>query len=435
MNARTTALHALIAIRRQNAWADGALKEYAARDRLDRRDAALAAKLLYGVVQNRMLLDALLGQVVSCGLGKLQPVVLDILRLGAYQILFLDRIPDSAAVNEAVEQTRKYANARAAGLVNGALRSLVRKKDALRYPEDLATRYSHPQLLIDALRPSFDEATLAAFLAANNESPKTALQVNPLKADAQQVRLALEEAQIACTPHPWLAGCFLVSGTGNLETMPLFQSGAVFVQDPAAHLAALAAGAEAGMRVLDVCAAPGGKSFAAAMRMKNVGSICSCDLHLHKIALIEKNAQRLGISIIQAQQHDATDFDPAWEQSFDLVIADVPCSGLGVIRKKPDIRYKPLEQLDRLPKIQRSILQTVCRYVKPGGVLLYSTCTVRKEENEAVVAAFLEEHPDWHKEVFCVPEGLELPNDGSATLLPQLHETDGFFICKLRKQA
>ena len=245
MNARTTALSALIAMRRQNAWADGALKDYTARDRLDRRDAALAARLLYGVVQNRMLLDFYLAQAVASPLTKLQPVVLDILRLGAYQILFLDKIPVSAAVNEAVEQTKTYANKRAAGLVNGSLRTLARRKDELEKPHDLATKYSHPQPLVDCLRASMDEETLEAFLAADNDIPKTALQANPLKAPAEQVAAALDEAGIACEPHPWLPGCFLVSGTGNLESLPLFQSGAVYVQDAAAKLAVLASGAAA----------------------------------------------------------------------------------------------------------------------------------------------------------------------------------------------
>ena len=433
MNARTTALSALIAIRRQNAWADGAIKEYTSRDRLDRRDAALAARLLYGVVQNRMLLDYDLSQVVSGGLGRLQPVVLDILRLGAYQILFLDKIPASAAVNEAVEQAKAYANPRAAGLVNGALRALVRRRDTLEVPADLATKYSHPQPLVDCLRASFDEQALEAFLAADNEIPKTALQVNPLKASPEEVTAALDAAQIAYEPHPWLAGCYLVSGTGNLEALPLFQSGAVYVQDPAAKLAVLVSGAAPGMRVLDCCAAPGGKSFAAAMQMENRGSILSCDLHAHKIALIEKNAARLGISILKAEQRNAAEFDAALENAFDLVIADVPCSGLGVIRKKPDIRYKPLDAIARLPEVQRAILENVSRYVRPGGVLLYSTCTVRKEENEAVALSFVQAHPSFTPEPFAVPEGLELPNGGYATLLPQLHAADGFFICKLRK--
>ena len=171
------------------------------------------------------------------------------------------------------------------------------------------------------------------------------------------------------------------------------------------------------------------------MQMENTGSILSCDLHAHKISLIEKNAARLGISILKAEQRSASEFDPALEAQFDLVIADVPCSGLGVIRKKPDIRYKPLDAIERLPEVQRAILETVSRYVKPGGALLYSTCTVRKEENEAVVLPFLQAHPEFSLEPFPVPDGLDLPNEGYATLLPHKHAADGFFICKLRKHA
>lgn len=434
MDARTTALSALIAIRRQNAWADGVIKEYTARDRLDRRDAALATRLLYGVVQNRLLLDFYLEQVVKGPLRGLQPVVLDILRLGAYQLLFLDKIPVSAAVNEAVEQAKAYANRRAAGLVNGVLRTLARSRQTLAQPQTLSLRYSHPQPLLDALGTTFDEQQLEAFLAANNAGARTALQRNPLRASRQQVEQALAEGQLDAQPHPWLEDCWLVSGTGALEQLPLFQSGAVYVQDAAARLAVMASGAQPGMRVLDVCAAPGGKSLAAAMQMQNTGSVCACDLHAHKLALIEKSAQRLGVDIITAQQRDAAQFDARLEGQFDLVIADVPCSGLGVIRKKPDIRYKPLDAIERLPEVQRAILDNVCRYVRPGGVLLYSTCTVRKEENEGVVLPFLDAHAQFRAEAFAVPPGLELPNSGYATLLPQLHEADGFFICKLRKQ-
>ena len=171
------------------------------------------------------------------------------------------------------------------------------------------------------------------------------------------------------------------------------------------------------------------------MQMENTGSILSCDLHAHKISLIEKNADRLGISIIKAEQRSAAEFDPALEAQFDLVIADVPCSGLGVIRKKPDIRYKPLDAIERLPDVQRAILETVSRYVRPGGALLYSTCTVRKEENEDVVLPFLQAHPAFSLEPFPVPAGLDLPNEGYVTLLPHKHAADGFFICKLRKHA
>ena len=433
MSARTTALCALIATRRQGAWSDGILKEYVQRDRLERRDAALAATLTYGVMQNRMLLDHYLEQVVSGGLSRLQPAMLDILRLGAYQILLLDKIPDSAAVNEAVEQTKRYVNQKAAGMTNGALRALSRKKGSLNEPRDLATKYSHPQALVDLLTDSVGRDQIESFLRADNEPAPTCLQINPLLSDPDEVERALTEQDILFRKHPWLPGCYLVTGTGNLARLELFTSGKVYVQDASAKLAAMAAGVRPGMRVLDTCAAPGGKSFALAMEMKNEGSVTSCDIHAHKISLIEKGAARLGISIITAREADASKFQEEFKDGFDVVVADVPCSGLGVIRKKPDIRYKDLAPTERLPAVQAAILENVSRYVRPGGALLYSTCTVLRRENEDVANAFLARHPAFHLEAFTVPDGLDGQNGGMLTLYPHVHEADGFFICKLRK--
>ena len=433
MSARTTALCALIATRRQGAWSDGILKEYVQRDRLERRDAALAATLTYGVMQNRMLLDHYLEQVVSGGLSRLQPAMLDILRLGAYQILLLDKIPDSAAVNEAVEQTKRYVNQKAAGMTNGALRALSRKKGSLNEPRDLATKYSHPQALVELLMQSVGESQIEPFLRADNEPAPTCLQVNPLLSNPDEVERALTEQEISVRKHPWLPSCYLVAGTGNLARLDLFASGKVYVQDASAKLAAMAAGVRPGMRVLDTCAAPGGKSFALAMEMKNEGSVTSCDIHAHKISLIEKGAARLGISIITAREADASKFQEEFKDGFDVVVADVPCSGLGVIRKKPDIRDKDLAPTERLPAVQAAILENVSRYVRPGGALLYSTCTVLRRENEDVANAFLARHPAFHLEAFTVPDGLDGQNGGMLTLYPHVHEADGFFICKLRK--
>ncbi len=433
MGARTTALAALIACRKQGAWADGVLKEYIARDRLDRRDAALASRLCYGVLQNRMLLDHYIGQCLTGSMKKLQPVVLDILRLGMYQLLFLDKVPVSAAVNEAVEQTKKYANRSASGLVNGVLRHGARERDRLQAPKDLSVRYSHPAELVALLRDSVGDDQIEGLLASHNEAPATVIQVNTLVSTDEAVLEALEAVGAAVEPHPWMAHAYSISGFGNLERMELFREGGFFVQDPAARLAVEAAGLQPGMQVLDGCSAPGGKSFAASLAMENQGSMISCDIHAHKIDLLRKGAERLHISIMDPTLQDASQFVPQWEQSMDAVIADVPCSGLGVIRKKPDIRYKDLNGLERLPEVQTRILDNLCRYVKPGGVLLYSTCTILKRENEEVVLNFLKNHIEYQLEPFAMPEGLAGTNNGMLTLLPSIHETDGFFICKLRR--
>ena len=225
--------------------------------------------------------------------------------------------------------------------------------------------------------------------------------------------------------------CWLLTGAGDLEEQAAFQEGWFLVQDAAAKAAVLAAGPKPGQRVLDVCAAPGGKTFSAAMAMEDRGEIISCDIHPHKLALIEKGAERLGLACVRTELADGRENRAAWNESFDLVLCDVPCSGLGIIRKKPDIRYKDSEKLAGLPRVQRAILDNACRYVRPGGVLLYATCTILPEENSRVTAAFLAAHPDFHQEPFRLPGGEE--TDGSLTLWPQRHGTDGFYICKMRR--
>ncbi len=423
MSARTTALAALIACRKSGAWSDSILKEYIRRDRLDKRDAALASRLCYGTLQNRMVLDFYIADKLNGKLTDLQPVVLDILRLAVYQITKMDKIPSSAAVNEAVEQTKKYANKRAAGLVNGLLRSIVRSLDNLPVPTDLATKYSHPKELVELLQQAVGETEIEPLLRSHNDAPPTTIHKNPLiKGDWNQEGF---------TPHPWLPDCYAITGGGSVEQMEGFQNGSFMVQDAAARLAVLAAGVAPGMEVLDTCAAPGGKSFASAMAMENKGHITSCDIRPHKMKLLEQGAARLGITMLTATVQDGTAFRPEWENQMDVVIADVPCSGLGVIRKKPDIRYKDLGAIAGLPAVQARILENVCRYVKPGGVLLYSTCTIVPAENQEMVEAFLKNHGEFQKEVMDLPGDLE--NSGDLTLYPHIHDTDGFYIAKLRK--
>lgn len=434
MGARTTALAALIACRKQGAWADGVLKEYIRRDGLDRRDAALASRLCYGVLQNKLLLDHYIACCLSSPLKKLQPIVLDILRLGAYQLLLMDRVPGSASVNEAVEQAKKYANRSAAGLVNAVLRRIIREGNNLPMPDSLSVRYSHPEALVRLLADNVPANELEVLLHSHNQAPETIIQINSLRCSREKAVSSLEESGASLTPHSWLDGAFCISGTGNIEHLPAFVQGMIQIQDPAAKLAVLASGIAPGMKVLDCCAAPGGKSYAAAMAMRNSGQIISCDIHPHKIDLILKGAERLGVEIITPMLQDASQFCEQWECTMDTVIADVPCSGLGVIRKKPDIRYKDLSQTEKLPQIQMSILENVSRYVKPGGVLVYSTCTILRRENEDVVEGFLRSHPEYHIEPFPLPTHFpQKHNSGMLTLYPSTHGTDGFFICKLRR--
>ena len=273
----------------------------------------------------------------------------------------------------------------------------------------------------------------ARLLAANNSQPPMSVMVNTTRTTAQALQDRLEEAGVTARPHPWLSDCLLLSRTGNLEGLEAFQKGLFYVQDPASRLAVLAAGPISGMKVLDCCAAPGGKSFAAAVAMGNRGQVISCDLHPHKKKLIQAGADRLGLDIITPQTADGKVFHPEWEGAFDLVLVDAPCSGLGVIRKKPDIRYKDPAPLKELPAVQLAILSNAARYVRPGGTLLYSTCTLLRRENEEVVQAFFSRNSSFQREPFVLPEPVGAAPEGRITLWPHRHDTDGFFICKLRK--
>ena len=438
-NARDTALRVLVSCRTAGAWADAALRAQLRRDGLSGPEAALCSRIVYGVMQNRLLLDFYLGAYCSQKVDHLQPPLLEILRIGAYQILFLDKIPHSAAVNQAVEQAKDNGRAKAAGLVNAVLRQLSRNKVHLpRIPDQdalhsLSIRYSHPKWLVRRLIDVIGAEETEDYLRMNNEIVPTTIQTNTLKCTAEELEKELRTAGVTVNAHPWLEGCFEVSATGDLERLPAFTEGHFTVQDAAARLVATAAAPQPETRALDMCAAPGGKSFALAIDMGDRGDILSCDIHPHKLALIEKGAARLGIRSVRTALADGREHHAAWENAADLVVADVPCSGLGIIRKKPDIRYKDPKELAELPAIQAAILDNAATYVRPGGVLLYSTCTVLPEENEGVTTAFLDTHPEFALEPFTLPRPIG-GCCGQLTLWPQRYGTDGFYICRMRRK-
>ena len=437
---RKAALRVLVNCRTNGAWADAALNVQIRRDGLSGADAALCSRIVYGVLQNQLLLDHYISAYCSQKPDHLQPPLLDILRIGAYQILFLDKIPDSAAVNESVELAKMFKRGQAAGLVNAVLRKISKNKENLpeipgQNPErTLSIRYSHPRWLVKRLLPILGVEETEKFLAANNDVAPMTVQVNPLKTSVEKLTAELTEAGVTVKPHAWVPDCLELSGTGDLTALRAFREGDFMVQDPAARLVSLIADVKPGQRVLDVCAAPGGKSFSAAFAMGNQGSIQSCDLHENKLKRVRESAERLGITCIEAAPADGRVFKPEWENAFDVVLVDAPCSGLGIIRKKPDTRYKKADELFALPVIQTAILENAARYVAPGGTLVYSTCTILSEENEQVSDAFLAEHPEFSRESFTLPEPVG-KTDGRLTLWPQRHDTDGFYICRMTRKA
>ncbi len=439
-DAREVALLALQAQEKQGAWTDALLKKMV--QSLDARDAALATRLCFGVLQNQGLLDFYLEEFSSMPLGKMERLVLLNLRLGLYQILYMDKIPHNASVNTAVTLTKKHSkNPKAGGMVNGILRNIIRKLDALpEIPQDnllqaLSIEYSHPLPLVSLFSQEVPTEELALLLAANNSQPAITAMVNTVLASQEDVIMKLEGDGVEVTQHPWLSDCLILAQTGNIENLAAFREGLFYIQDPASRLAVESSGVLPGQRVLDTCAAPGGKSMGLGIKMQNQGEVISCDLHPHKKKLITASATRLHLDCITPETMNAKEFNQAWSESFDLVFVDAPCSGLGVIGKKPDIRYKDLDSLAELPEIQAEILENVSRYVKPGGSLLYSTCTILRRENEEILSKFLAKHPEFMLEQFSLPQPIGDVFAGFITLYPHKQGTDGFFIGKLRKTA
>jgi 16S rRNA (cytosine967-C5)-methyltransferase len=299
-------------------------------------------------------------------------------------------------------------------------------------PAGWQEKYSHPQKLIDLLK-SYVGKKMEKMLQANNETPETVVQVNTLRTTAAQLLAALEAEGVSVRPHDWMKNALVLSGTGNIENLTAFRDGLFYVQDTAAKLSVLCAEIPEDANVLDCCAAPGGKSFAAAMVLQGSGHITSCDFYAHKAELIAGGAKRLGLENLTARQQDATVHVPQWEEKMDVVICDVPCSGYGIIRKKPDIRYKDPDTMKDLPALQLQILCNNASYVRPGGMLLYSTCTLVRSENEGVVEAFLEKHPDYHLEPLPLPSVFPKNESGMLALVPGEYDTDGFFIARLRR--
>lgn len=432
-SAREAALAALEKFRRNNVWSSAAFDDAVKKYELDSRSTALADNIFTGTVQNLTLCDFYIDSYCKSA-SKIEPKVRDILRISLYQLMFMDKIPPRAAVNEAVALCKKFGYSRASGFVNAVLRKISQD-----YPEALpkitaegtanylSVKYSHPLWLAEYMIKEHGFDFTEQFFRANNQIAPTALQVNTLKTSTESYIQLLKNADIYCFEHEWLKDCICVNG--SISSLPGYAQGLFYVQDPAAKSAVCTADIKADMSVLDACSAPGGKSLAAAIEMKNRGRIVSCDIHEKKLKLIRQNAERLGISIITAEAADARN---RRNEQFDVVIADVPCSGYGVIRKKPEIRFKAEKERSSLPEIQKSIITSLAENVKIGGVLLYSTCTVFKEENEEVVNSFLNENECFKTEAFTVENG-DTADSGMYTFWPHINGTDGFFIAKLRR--
>ncbi len=432
--ARDAALRALIKIDFKGAYSNLALKSILAC--LDARDKAFASRLVYGCISMKINLDYVISLFSSVKASKMSEAVTELLRMGAYQMLYMDKVPDSAAVNESVKLAAMYAP-KAKGFINGVLRSVSRNKTCLSYPEDktelLRVKYSFPKLLCSELLSEYGEAGAQEIMAALNGQPKTVIRANCLKNSRDELLGILHDRGLTAAAEELCPMGISVSGLDVGESGE-YRSGRFTVQDTAAQLACIVLDPKSGDSVIDMCAAPGGKTTYLAELMGNTGSVTAFDVHPHKTELIEKNAERLGIDIITACAADMTVHMPSLDGRADRVLADVPCSGTGIIRRKPDIKWNR-ENLDSLGAVQRKILENALCCVKPGGSVVYSTCSILGRENLSVVKDVLSGRDDVRlcdiSQYF--PAGYsDTLTSGYITLLPQ-GGTDGFFICKLRK--
>lgn len=435
LNARGIAAEILLKTEKDNAYSSLSLKDELKRfPGEDRREASLAAMIVYGVTEHRLTIDYNLSLWLSSPLRKLHPKVLTALRIGAYQLLFADRIPESAAVNEAVKYVKKGGCSYAAGLVNAVLRKIA--ASGLRLPDEtdrlryLSIRYSFPEELITHFLEHYgEEKTLRILSCAEGRRP-VYIRRNALLA-SEETLLGSLERDGAVVRRVGPDDCYAVEETGDISALEAYKKGYFHVQDLSSQLCCQVLGALPGETVVDCCAAPGGKSFTTAERMNNEGMLWSCDLYPHKIKLIEEGAKRLGIRCIRTVQGDAAQL-PRQIASADRVLCDVPCSGFGVVGRKPEIRYKTLESASSLPETQSAILESCSAMVRPGGRLVYSTCTLNPAENEEVCLRFLGQHPEFTpaRDAFY----LSLTEGGPfVNFFPDQNGGDGFFVAAFTK--
>lgn len=432
-SARQIAFEVLIKMHRNDAYSNIELDSALKNSGLDKRDCALVSALVYGVTERLITIDYNIEKHLTGKISKLKPEVLVILRLGAYQILFSDKIPNSAAVNESVKLAKNNRCAFAAGLCNAVLRAVG--KSGLLLPDNkdnseyLSVKYSFPRWLCEMWQDAYGEENAESIMKTAAEKPPIYIKVNNLKTTSAELINIFKDEGVTAEPVKGFDSALQISDTGDIEKLSSYKNGLFHVQDLASQLCAKTLDAKENMTVFDVCSAPGGKAFTVAEHMNNKGIIKAFDIHEHRVKLINSGAERLGITIIEGKTGDAEQYDGS-NGLADRVLCDVPCSGLGIVRRKPEIRYKEKILIDKLPLLQYRILENASNYVKTSGRLIYSTCTLNPAENEEVCKKFLQNHKKF-KQVHPLNEINS--EDGYITLMPHINGTDGFFIAAFER--
>lgn len=426
---REIALKILYKIDKEQAYSNLVLKEEIKLNRknLNEKDIGLISEIVYGVTTWRLTLDEIIKKYSKIKLKKISVWILNVLRMGVYQIIFLDKIPKSAAVNESVNLAKRYGHSSSSNFVNAILRK-VEKSDYDEFfqinddIERISKTTSMPQWIINELLTNNNIEVVEEICKNSNLKPKVTIRINTLKTTKKEIINILKTKDIIYKETEY-EDFLILEKIKDIENLDLFKNGFVTVQDISAGLAAKNLEPKKGEKILDACAAPGGKTTYLAEMMQNEGEIVAWDIYEHRTKLIKQNANRLGIEIIKTEEKDATIYDEKLNEKFDKILLDVPCLGIGVIKRKPDIKWqRKLQDIKEITEIQKKILENCSKYLKQGGMLVYSTCSILKEENEEIIHNFFKENIDF-----------KIVEDGIINIIPDENK-DGFFICKLQKK-
>lgn len=443
--AREAALKILYEINENGAYSNIALNKYFSSEELRDIDRSFVTEMVYGAVKWKLTLDRVIAAYSNLKIEKLSPWILNILRLGAYQILYMSRVPESAACNESVNLAGRYGHKGSMGFVNAVLRNIARNGPGMVIPskEDdpagyLNVRYSYPKWLAEKFISLFGAAFAEELLDAGNGTPELTIRTNTLRVKPEELIKLLGGEGVEAEAGRYAGEAVRIKSSVSVSRLEAFKNGLFQVQDESSMLPARVLAPEPGDMVFDACSAPGGKATHIAQLMKNMGIIIAGDVHEHKLKLIEDAASRLGIDIIKTELHDAGVPDRQYERAFDRVLLDAPCTGLGIVRRKPDIKWaRETKDIVSITALQKKLIHTVSERVKPGGILVYSTCTVLPEENEDIIRDFLNVTEDFEQDDISpfLPDGLAVYAKGCMLqLYPNRDGVDGFFIARLRRK-
>lgn len=441
-NAREAAFEVLYRVEVDGSYSNLTLDKVQKENNLTGRDASFCTALVYGVLERQLTLDFIIRQYSTLRLKKIEPKALIILRMGVYQLLFMDSVHSGAAVNESVNLAKKLKLLKASGFINGLLRSFVRADLAYKLPDEndrvkyLSVKYSCPEDIIKLWLSTYPEALVLEMLKSFMGRPELSVRVNTQKVSREELKAELEALGVKAENSPYSENVLTVSFTGSIEALKPFKEGKMYVQDISSVICTELVNPSSEEKVADVCAAPGSKSFSMALLMEDKGDVNSFDLYPHKVELIKNSSKRLGLTSIKAEVRDALKDPKDLYDKFDVVLCDAPCSGLGVIGRKPEIRNRAIEEISSLPDLQYKILSNSAKLVKPGGRLFYSTCTINVNENNLIANKFLEEHKDFEALPLSVRDNIKRGTDepsNQLTLFPHINNTDGFFISAFKK--